>query len=412
MARTIGKLTALGVARAKKPGHYGDGGGLYLLIGPTGAKSWTFRFRERGRLREMGLGPLHTINLVHARERARQCREQRLDGVDPIAVRRAVRQRAQLDAAKAMTFRQCAEAYIAAQRAGWRNPRHAAQWSTTLASYAYPVIGELPVAAADLTLIMRVLEPIWTKKPETASRLRGRIESVLDWATTRGYRVGENPARWKGHLENLLPKTSKVRRTRHHAALPYAELPGFMAELRQQQGVAARALEFTILTAARTGEAIGARWAEIDLERRLWVIPAERMKKADREHRVPLADRAVVILDEMAAIRQGAFVFPDASGERSLNIGTTFLRLLRRMGRGDVTAHGFRSAFSDWVTECTNFPSEARELALAHTIANQVEAAYRRGDLFQKRRQLAEAWARFATVAPSSSNVVRVAAAR
>jgi integrase len=398
MARTIGKLTALAVNQAKRRGYYGDGGGLFLQVSATGAKSWVFRFKETGRLREMGLGPTHTVSLAEARQKALECRKARLDGRDPIEARRGKRILAKLDADKAMTFAACAERYIASHKAGWRNPKHAAQWPATLGTYVYPVFGSLPVQAVDVGLVMKAIEPIWVQKPETAGRVRGRIESVLDWATARGYRQGENPARWRGHLENLLPKKSKVRRVEHHAALPYTEIAAFMAELRQQEGVAARALEFAILTAARTGEVIGAKWDEIDLGERLWVVPAERMK-AGKEHRVPLSDPALAILDGMRKIRQGDHIFPGGKAARPIS-NMAMLMLLRRMDRGDLTAHGFRSSFRDWAAERTTFAAEVAEMALAHTVSDKVEAAYRRGDLFQKRRQLAEAWARFCTAAP------------
>jgi integrase len=393
VARVIGKLTALAVTQAKRRGYYGDGGGLFLQVSPNGAKSWVFRFKEAGKLREMGLGPVHTIGLAEAREKARECRRLRLDGLDPIEVRKATRTKVKLDAAKAMTFKACAERYIAAHKAGWRNPKHAAQWPSTLATYAYPAFGALPVQTVDVGLVMKAIEPIWTVKPETAGRVRGRIESVLDWATARGYRQGENPARWRGHLENLLPKKSKVRRVEHHAALPYGETAAFIAELRQQEGVAARALEFAILTAARTGEVIGAEWDEIDLAERLWTVSADRMK-AGKEHRVPLSDAALAILEEMQKVRQvGDFVFPGGKSRRPLsNMALTMT--LRRMGRGELTVHGFRSSFRDWAAERTGFPAEVAEMALAHTVSDKVEAAYRRGDLFQKRRQMMDAWAR------------------
>jgi integrase len=410
MARIVGKLNALDVSRANERGYYGDGGGLYLLVGPTGAKSWVFRFRDAGRLREMGLGPLHTIGLAEARGRAQNCRRERLDGRDPIEARRAERTAARLDAAKAMTFKQCGVAYIAAHEAGWRNPKHRAQWRSTLEAYVYPMFGDLPVKAVDVGLVMRAIEPIWTKKPETASRVRGRVESILDWATARGYRQGENPARWKGHLENLLPQKNKVRRVEHHAALPYPALAEFMAELRQQEGIAARALEFAILTVARTGEVIGAKWSEIDLEARLWTVPAERMK-AGREHRVPLNDPAVAILIAMREVWDGNFVFPGGKARRPLS-NMAFLMLLRRMRRGDLTAHGFRSTFSDWCSERTNFPAEAREMALAHTVSDKVEAAYRRGDLFQKRRQVMDAWARYSNAPVINSHVIPLSATK
>jgi integrase len=406
MARIVGKLKALDVSRAKERGYYGDGGGLYLLVGPTGAKSWVFRFRKAGRLREMGLGPLHTISLARAREKARAAREQRLDGGDPIEAKHAARQQARLAAAKAMSFQQCAEAYIAAHKAGWRNPKHAAQWPSTLGTYVYPMFGSLPVQTIDVGLVMRALEPLWTVKPETAGRVRGRIESVLDWAAARGYRQGENPARWKGHLENLLPQKSKVHRVAHHAALPYVELADFMVELRQQEGVAARALEFSILTVGRTGEVLGARWSEIDFKARLWTVPGERMK-AGKEHRVPLTEAALSILAAMQEVREGDYVFPGGRARRPLsNMAMTMT--LRRMGRADLTAHGFRSTFSDWCSERTNFPAEVREMALAHAVGDKVEAAYRRGDLFDKRRQVMDAWASYATAAPVD-NVVALA---
>jgi integrase len=410
MAREIGKLKALDVSR-KSQGYHGDGGGLYLLVGRTGARSWVFRYRVDGRLREMGLGPVHTIGLAEARQRARECRMKRIDGIDPIEEKRATRLAAQLEATKAMTFKGCAEAYIKSHSAGWKNPKHAAQWPSTLEMYVYPIFGRLSVQGVEVGLVMKALEPIWTTKPETASRVRGRIESVLDWATARGYRKGENPARWRGHLENLLPKKTKVRRVEHHAALPYTELGEFIAELRQQEGVAARGLEFAILTVARTGEVIGAKWSEINLAERLWTIPAERMK-AGKEHRARLSDAVLAILEEMQKIRRNDYVFPGGKSGHPLS-NMAFLMLLRRMGRGDLTAHGFRSTFSDWCSERTNFPTEVREMALAHTVSDKVEAAYRRGDLFQKRRQVMDAWARFATTTPTiAAEVVPIAAAR
>jgi integrase len=399
-ARVIGKLTTLSVRQQHRRGLFGDGGGLFLQVSERGAKSWIFRFKKDGRLRVMGLGPVHTVSLAEAREAARLCRKARLGGIDPIDARRARRFEEWIEAARAMSFAECAAAYIAAHRAGWRNPKHAAQWPSTLAAYVYPIFGGLPVQAIDTGLVVKAIEPIWTTKPETASRVRGRIESVLDWAAARGYRQGENPARWRGHLENLLPKKSKVRRVEHHAALPYVEISAFMGELRGQEGIGARALAFTILTAARTGEVIGATWAEIDVAARLWTIPAERMK-AGKEHRVPLTGAAIAILGQMDQGRDK--VFPISNMAMAM--------LLRRMGRGDLTVHGFRSSFSDWCAERTAFPSEVREMALAHTVADKVEAAYRRGDLFEKRRALAEAWAKFCdTPAAGAGEVVPIRA--
>jgi integrase len=395
MPRTIGRLTALTIQKAKQPGMYCDGGGLYLRVTADRTKNWVFRFVLNGRPRWMGMGPLHTIGLADARTRASDCRRQRYDGIDPIDARRAQRQQARLDAAKTITFKECAEKYIAAHKAGWRNEKHAAQWEATLATYAGPVIGKLSVQAIDTTLVLKVIEPLWTTKPETAGRLRGRIESILDWAKVRGYRAGENPARWRGHLDKLLPARSKVRKVEHHAALPYDELPGFLAALRKQDGAASRALEFTILTAARTGESIGATWDEIITREKVWVIPAARMK-AGREHRVPLSARAMGILEELKPADGAAakFVFEGGKAGRPLS-NMAFLMLLRRMGRGDLTAHGFRSSFRDWAAERTSFPSEVVEMALAHSVSDKVEAAYRRGDLFDKRRRLMDAWAEF-----------------
>jgi integrase len=384
-----------------------DGGGLYLQVSDTGAKSWIFRYSRNGKAHYHGLGPLQTISLAQAREKARACRHNLLDGIDPIAARKLRFAEQRLRDATAMTFAECAKLYIASHKAGWKSATHAAQWPSSLAAYAYPALGSLSVQDIDVGLVMKVLEPIWTKKPETASRVRGRIEAVLDWAAARGYRQGENPARWRGHLENLLPKKTKVRRVEHHAALPYAEIAAFMAALRQQDRVAARALEFLILTAARKGEVRAARWQEIDLEGRLWVIPAERMK-GGREHRVPLSALAQRILQGLP--RRGEFVFHSDTNRRPIG-ELAMLRLLTRMGRSDLTVHGFRSTFTDWCSECTQFPSEVREMALAHVVGSKVEAAYRRGDLFQKRRELMDAWARHCSSANKAGSVVPIASA-
>jgi integrase len=380
-----------------------------LQVSASGTKSWVFRFRENGRLRVMGLGAAHTIGFAEARDKARECRKLRLEDIDPIEARRARRQATRIEAAKAVTFDECAGAYIEAHRAGWRNAKHAAQWSATLAAYVEPVFGALPVQAVDVGLVMKSVGPIWTTKPETAGRVRGRIEAILDWATSRGYRQGENPARWRGHLENLLPKRSKVRRVEHHAALPYPEIGQFMIELRQQQGSAARALEFAILTAARTGEVIGARWGEVNIARRLWTVPGSRMK-AGREHRVPLSGAAMALVENMQAPGStGEFFFPGGKAGRPLS-NMALAMTLRRMNRGDLTVHGFRSTFRDWAAGLTAFPAEVAEMALAHTVADKVEAAYRRGDMVEKRRQLAEAWARFCAVPAAAGGVVPIRA--
>jgi integrase len=410
MARLVGKLTHATVKNAVRRGYYGDGGGLYLQVSGSAAKSWVFRYRVGDKLNEMGLGPLHTVGLAEARTKARRCREQRLDGLDPLVTRKAEKVRAKLDAARAMTFRACADAYIAMHKAGWRSPKSLTAWEGTLGAYVHPVLGALPVQAIDTALVTKAIEPIWTEKPETASRVRGRIESILDWASARGYRSGENPARWRGHLDKLLPKKSKVRRVEHHAALPYPEIATFIAELRQQEGSAAEALEFAILTTARTSEVLGARWEEFNPTERLWTIPATRMK-AGKEHRVPMSDAALAIVERMAAIRQGYFVFPGGRPGRPLS-NMSMLMLLRRMGRDDLTVHGFRSSFADWAAERTSFQREVREMSLAHTVDDKVEAAYRRGDLFQKRRQMMDAWARFCTTAPEAGKVVSFAAVK
>jgi integrase len=423
MARTIGKLTALKVDKAKQPGMYGDGGGLYLRLTDDGARNWVFRYMLAGRPRWMGMGPLHTVSLAEARKRAGEHRLRRHDGIDPIEARRAERLRARLDAAKAITFKECSETYIKAHRAGWRNTKHAAQWEATLATYAEPIVGALPVQSIDTALVMKVLEqeirdasdkptaPLWTARPETAGRVRGRIEAILDWATAREYRQGENPARWRGHLDKLLPARGKVRKVEHHAALPYAELPGFLVALRAQEGIAARALEFTILTAARTGETIFAGWNEMELDK-TWTIPAKRMK-AGREHRVPLSVRALAILEEMQAHRHAEedFVFPGGKRGKPLS-NMAFLMLLRRMDRDDLTAHGFRSSFRDWAAERTNFPAEVAEMALAHTVSDKTVAAYNRSDLFERRRRLMQQWATFCTTPPAQERQSNVALIR
>ena len=408
MAREIAKLTAKAVAAAA-PGMHGDGGGLWLHVSSSGARSWIMRFRSPldGRPREMGLGSTITVSLAGARTKALECRHQLLDGVDPLASRQSRRLAARREAARAMTFKQCASAYIADHRAGWKNAKHAAQWPSTLEAYAYPLFGALPVRDIDEGLIVKALRPIWSTKTETATRVRQRIEAVLDWATVRKFREGANPARWQGCLESLLPAPGKVRTAGHHAALPFDEISSFMVELRQQRGVAARALEFAILAAARTGEVIGARWSEIDEAGCLWTVPADRMK-AGKEHRVPLAAPALAILEALP--RTGEFVFAGKAGRPISNM--SMLMLLRRMDRGDLTAHGFRSTFSDWCAERTAFPAEVREMALAHTVGDKVEAAYRRGDLFEKRRQLADAWARFCTSPAAAGEIVPLRRAR
>jgi integrase len=400
MARTLNRLPAVTVASRKKPGYYADGGNLYLRVAPGGSKGWIFRFTIGGRTRDAGLGSYPAVSLVEAREEADKCRRQVAAGIDPIEARNAQHAALRVEAAQAMTFEQCAKAYIASHEAGWKNDKHRAQWRSTLATYVNPVVGALPVKAIDTGLVMAILEPIWTAKPETASRVRGRIEVILSWAKVRGYRDGENPAQWRGHLDHLLPAKSKVRKVMHHSALPYADMPKFIRLLREQSSHSARALEFLILTASRTSEALGVVWSEIDLQRRLWTIPADRMK-AGKEHRVPLSGRAREILSEMAEARHSDFVFPGTKLGRPLS-QMALAMLLRRMGYGHVTVHGFRSTFRDWAAECTAFPGEAAEMALAHAVSDAVEAAYRRGDMLEQRRNLMQAWAEYCLEPPRS----------
>jgi integrase len=414
LARASHRLTTLRVAREKRSGLHADGGGLYLRITKSGSKNWVFRYTLRGQPRWMGLGPADLYGLAEAREKAVDARRQRHEGVDPIDARRATRARERVDSAKALTFKQGAEAYIKAHRSGWRNEKHADQWASTLATYAYPIIGSLPIQDIDTTLVMRVLEQdvavqnesrsLWAAKPETAGRLRGRIETILDWARVRGHRAGENPARWRGHLDKLLPARSKVRQVKHHAALPYADLPAFMAELRICEGVAARALEFVILNAVRTGDIIGSnrddsppmRIDHLDLPSRVWTIPKT---KNNSEHRVPLSDASVDLLGALSHRTAGSIVFPGMKSAEPLSNGS-MLRVLDRMGRGELTVHGFRATFKTWASERTNFPREVVEAALAHTISDKLEAAYRRGDFFEKRRRLMSAWAEYCTNVP------------
>lgn len=406
MARTVEKLTAAAVSRAKIPGYYGDGAGLYLQVSSTGTKSWIFRYSRGGKERQMGLGPLHTVSLAEAREAARGCRSILLAGGDPLEKRKAEQLVDALERARAVTFDDCATSYITAHRDSWKNAKHAAQWASTMATYASPVIGTLPVASIDTALIVKVLEPIWTIKTETATRVRSRIENILDWATVSKFRTGENPARWRGHLENLLADPSKVAKVSHHAALPWQEIGGFMAELRHREGVAARAVEFCILTAARSGETRGARWSEIDLDAAVWTVPAERMK-AGREHRVPLSTAAVELLKAMPDV--GEHIFPGQRGDAPLS-DMSLTAVLRRMDRSDITVHGFRSTFRDWCAEsvANSFPREVCEHALAHSLPDKVEAAYRRGDLIEKRKVLMQVWADYCAKPAVSASVAPI----
>ncbi len=396
---TPGKLAAVAL-KSLSDGWHADGGNLYLFVRGS-SRGWVFRFvAPDGKRRNMGLGSLHAVSLAEARKQAALLREQIKHPVtrtDPLAKRREERLAQKLSSRKHMTFKACAEAYIDAHRAEWKNPKHVQQWENTLATYAYPVCGDLPVASVDDALVVKVLLPIWESKTETATRLRGRIESVLDWATFNKFREGENPARWKGHLDNSLAKPNKIAKVVHHPALPYREIGTFMAELREREGLGARALEFLILTVCRSGEVRGATWDEIDVEQRLWIIPAERMK-AQREHRVPMSDAALELLRNLPRLQGSNLFFPSTKPSKAMS-DMTLTAVLRRMGRTDITVHGFRSSFRDWAAEATNYPPDLPEMALAHTISNKVEAAYRRGDMLEKRFRMMNDWAKYCSVA-------------
>ena len=413
MARQQQRLSALQVSKLTKPGLYGDGGGLTLQITATGAKSWLLRYMVAGKPFGMGLGPTHTVSLAEARQKALEARKLLLDGINPLAAKKQNQIAAALADAKMMTFDQCAEAYILAHKAGWKNAKHGDQWTNTLNAYASPVFGHLPVAEIDTGLVVKCLAPIWESKTETASRVRGRIESVLGWATTSGYRTGENPARWKGHLENLLATISKSSRTKNHPSLPWQRIGAFMAALRAREGVSARAVEFAILTACRSGEVRGARWAEIDMAGKLWTIPAERMK-AKREHQVPLSDAALALLESMTKGDDADVVFAGTKGQPLSDMSLT--AVIRRMNsdekpvwadaNGDgITVHGFRSTFRMWAAETTNYPREVAEHALAHQLPDAVERAYQRGSQFAKRAALMAEWAVYCATVPTDAVV-------
>lgn len=427
MARQLSKLSALQVAKLSKPGLYGDGGGLTLQITKAGVKSWLFRFMRDGKPFGMGLGPLHTISLAEARVKALEARKLLVDGQNPLTVKKQKKLADVLERAKMMTFDQCATAYIEAHKSGWKNAKHIDQWTNTLTTYASPVFGQLPVADIDTALIVKCLSPIWQTKTETASRLRGRIESVLGWATTSGYRTGENPARWRGHLENLLANIGKSSRTKNHPSLPWPRIGEFIIALNAREGVAAKAVEFAILTACRSGEVRGAQWAEIDFKEKIWTIPAERMK-ARREHQVPLSDAALTVLSSMQSkqctlvdrssqFKLDQFVF--AGTKSQILSDMTLTAVIRRMNSEEekpiwtdaagqsITVHGFRSTFRMWAAETTAYPREVAEHALAHQLPDVVERAYQRGTQFLKRQSLMAEWGAFCTSA--KPNVDKVA---
>lgn len=393
MPKRAKELSALAVSRLTTPGSYAVGGvaGLYLQVNNATARSWILRTLVGGTRREIGLGGFPDVPLADARAKARKTRETIESGVDPVQSKIDAKRALAAQRERAITFKDAATSYIAAHEAGWKNAKHGAQWTSTLETYAYPVIGDVLVRDVALAHVLRILEPIWTTKTETASRLRGRIEKVLDWATVREYRTGNNPARWRGNLDTQLKPRSKVAVVKHHAALPYDDMGDFMAQLRKETGTGARALEFAILTAARSGEVRGATWEEIDLEKAVWVIPAARMK-AGKEHHIPLPPLAVALLQALPNLADNPHVFAGSKGPLS---NMTMAKVLQRMGHGNLTAHGFRSTFRDWAAERTNYPREVCEHALAHQLKDKAEAAYQRGSLFDKRRMLMNDWAKF-----------------
>jgi len=407
------RFTALFVKHIKRPGKYCDGRGLYLHVRPSKRKTnrsgvnktWTFRYVRFAKQTWMGLGPYPEITLAEARDLAFAERRKLCKGIDPLADKRARQAAARTAHENMLTFAECAERYVDSQAPGWSNPKHVEQWRSTLTNLAGPIFGHLPVDQIDTALIMRCLEPIWTTKTETASRLRGRIESVLSWSTVRGYRHGDNPARWRGHLDKLLPRPSQVARVRHHAALPYVDIGDFMQQLRADKGSAARALEFTILTATRTSEVIQAEWSEFDLARRTWVIPAERMK-SKREHRVPLSAAALSVLQTLKR-RDPTYVFPGQKSHSHLS-NAAMMAALKRLNQNGITVHGFRSTFRDWCAESTNYPGYVAEMALAHALRDKTEAAYRRGDLFEKRSRLMADWARYCSKPAEPAAIVPI----
>ena len=406
MARKAKELSALEVGRLTSPGHHAVGGvaGLYLYVVDSGARSWVLRTTVGSKRRHMGLGGFPEVPLAKAKEKARAAKEQITQGIDPIAQRIAIASSLKAQQATEITFEKAAQAYIEAHGESWKSPKHRAQWSATLMTYAYPHFGNLLVKDVVQEHVLKALEPIWKTKTETATRLRGRIESILDWATVRKYRTGDNPARWKGHLDKLLPAPGKIQKVEHHKALPASQMPAFIKDLRTREGLAARALEFSILCASRSGEVRGARWTEIDMHQAIWVIPAERMK-AGKEHRVPLSTQTLKLLKSIPKSEAGDWVFTSSTGKPLSDMALT--TVLRRM-KIDAVPHGFRSTFRDWAGEMTNYPRDVAEQALAHTLENKVEAAYRRGDALEKRRLMMQEWADYCEASTPSERGLKL----
>lgn len=393
MPKKVAELSPVQIRRLTKPGFHSVGGvsGLMLKVNPSGGRSWVLRIQVAGKRRDIGLGGYPTITLAQAREKARDTREKISQGIDPIEERKAAKGALEAQRRRGITFDECAAKVVAIKQKEASNLKHGAQWETTLAKYASPVLGELPVCEIELAHIVKVLEPYWSTKTETMTRVRQRIEAVMAWATAHGFREGQNPAAWKGNLDAVLPKPSKITKVSHHRAMPIAEVGDFMRQLRQAHGMAARCLEFVILTAARSGEARGAQWDEIDLAAKIWTVPAERMK-AGRAHRVPLSTDALALLKDLPRHEGTSLVFP---GPRGAGLSENAMTMLLKRMNVEATAHGFRSTFRDWASEFTGYPHEVCEMALAHTIKNAAEAAYRRGDLLDKRHRLMQDWAKF-----------------
>jgi integrase len=407
MAKLVKQLKDLQIKRLSEPGSYPDGEGLYIQIRDSGAKDWFYRYEIDGRGRKRGIGSYPTISLEKARGEALLCRQLRKEGIDPIDYHRELAIKKGLEKAKTTTFKECALAYIDTHKHGWRNEKHESQWRNTLETYAYPFIGDLPVQAIDIDLVMKVLEPIWFDKTETASRVRQRIENILDWATVRNLRKGDNPALWRGRLDKLLPKRSKIQKPKHFAAMDYRVLPEYFKSLRKKDTIASKALAFTILTATRNGEARAATRSELDDKANAWIIPENRMK-AGREHRIPLSNEASDIIKEAVPFKKitNDFIFPGLAKEKPIN-EAALMKLLKK-DHPALTIHGFRSSFRDWCAEQTNYPREIAEAALAHTIKDKTEAAYLRGDMFEKRRKLMNAWAEYCLSEKSTAEVVPI----
>lgn len=400
--------TSMEVESRTDPGLMRVGGvaGLYLQVERTGSKSWILRATVGSKRRDIGLGGYPDVSLSEARKTAQELRKRISQGIDPVAERKAARAALIQSQTNSLTFRQATASFLTMRGDEWRNAKHRQQWANTLETYAFPIMGDLPVQDITKDHVLRTLDPIWKTKTTTAKRVRGRIESVLDWATTRGYREGLNPARWKGHLDTLLATPSRIAKVEHHPALPAAQMYDFMRRLREHEGLGAKALELAILTACRSGEVRGATWGEIDLDGKTWVIPSDRMK-AGREHRVPLSDDALNLLRNLHSddVKPDTLIFPSRKGTALSDM--TLTAVMRRM-KVEAVPHGFRSTFRDWVAESTNYPHDVAEMALAHTISNKVEAAYRRGDLFEKRRALMNEWARFLNTRPTNAEVIRL----